>query len=153
LKSIPALLTQASKNETKMQRVTDANSSTSCADSTIPSLAAMILKACQVGDVEKLRLWTSRGIRVHENEAVRSAVMYEQLHVLRYLIGELGADVHQVDEYGLTFLLVAVYGKRLGVMRCLVKELGADVNQSTLSAEGNRISPLIVAIDNNIWWV
>jgi ankyrin repeat protein len=143
-----------------MEGFTNANSSASCAGSTITSSAArnekevvsqaMILGACKAGDAEKLRLWTSRGTHVHNNEAVRCAVVCEQLHVLRYLLGDLGADVHQVDKSGLTFLLIAIYGKLLDVIRCLVEECGADVNQSTLSPEGNHMNPLIMAVENNM---
>jgi hypothetical protein len=111
---------------------------------------AMILNACQVGDVPKLRLWTSWGIYVHNNEAVQSAVMCEHLHVLRYLIGDLGADVHQVDECGLTLLLRAAHRKLLDVMRCLVKEFGADVNRLAVDFEGNQLTPLVTAVQLNV---
>jgi ankyrin repeat protein len=60
------------------------------------------------------------------------AAQYGHLVLVRFVGEELGANVEQADEKGVTLLYVAAQSDQLAVMKCLVKELGADVNRRSL---------------------
>jgi ankyrin repeat protein len=59
------------------------------------------------------------------------AAQEDHLDVVRYLVKELGADVHQADAEGCTPLNVAAQKEHVNVVQYLVDELDADVNRAT----------------------
>ena len=51
--------------------------------------------------------------------------------MVRCLVKELGADVSQGDNEGMSPVFIAAQYGNVDVLRCLVKKLDADVNQAT----------------------
>jgi ankyrin repeat protein len=62
--------------------------------------------------------------------AVHIAAFQGRLDIVRYIVGELGADVNQAAQGGATPLYIAALNGRLGIVQCLVGELGADVKRT-----------------------
>jgi hypothetical protein len=90
-----------------------------------------IVQACIRGDMTQLRRWARRGIRVSSGQPLVQTAAHSKIDVMRYLVSDLAANVHQTDDQGFTPLFSAAQFGHLAVMRCLVKELTADVNQAT----------------------
>jgi ankyrin repeat protein len=89
-----------------------------------------ILSACKRGDITQLRRWGREGVRVQNLEkCVYLPAILANLHIIRCLVNELGADVNSTTSDGVTALLVAAQGGHIALVRCLVRELGADVNR------------------------
>jgi ankyrin repeat protein len=68
---------------------------------------AMIEEASIRGDVNQLRRWAKRGVRVRSAEPLCQAVMYDMIGAVRILVKDFGADVNQADEEDFTPLILA----------------------------------------------
>jgi hypothetical protein len=69
----------------------------------------MLTEAARAGDLESLTMWARQGVRVTSAEPLCVAVEAGFLEVLRCLVRELGADVNQQGQMGLTPLIVAAH--------------------------------------------
>jgi hypothetical protein len=67
-----------------------------------------VVQACIRGDVVHLRRWARRGFRVTSTEPLYNAVTENNYEVVKCLVRELGADVNQPGEKGVTPLGLAV---------------------------------------------
>jgi ankyrin repeat protein len=90
----------------------------------------MIVQACRAGDMDLLRQWAKRGIRVTSATPLCATASNGKLDAVRLLVMELGADVTQLHN-GFTALCIAAHRGHEHVVRALVQEFGADVNQVT----------------------
>jgi ankyrin repeat protein len=87
-----------------------------------------MVQCCINGDVNRLKRWAKRGVRVHSTEPLCEASLYGKLAVVRCLVKDLGADVSLADEKGRTPVSIAAAEGDEAIMRCLAGEFGADVN-------------------------
>jgi ankyrin repeat protein len=101
-----------------------------------------IIQASIKGDVAQLRRWARQGIRVSSAEPLCQALLKNQVGAARCLVNDLGADVNQTNEEGLTPLCIAALKGDLEMVRCLVADLGADVDR----ANNEGISPVHMAV-------
>jgi hypothetical protein len=103
---------------------------------------ATIIDAVRRGDTAQLKRWGRQGVQVRSATPLFTAVGNRASNaVSKILVKDLGADVNQADERGLTPLMVATAMNRLHTMRCLGVDLGADVNLRG----HNSYTPLMVA--------
>jgi ankyrin repeat protein len=61
------------------------------------------------------------------------AAKENKLAIVRCLVKELGADVNQANDGGLTPMCAAAEKVDIALMRCLVKEFGVDVNKGNVA--------------------
>jgi hypothetical protein len=101
----------------------------------------MLTEAALAGDLESLVIWATQGVRVTTTGPLYVAAELGYLEVVRCLVHKLGADVHQVDQHGLTLLIIATGLNNLTMVQCLA-EVGADANQVM---PNNGYSPLNIA--------
>jgi hypothetical protein len=105
-----------------------------------------IAGACKRGDINQLRRWGRRGVRVSSAMPLIEFVFRGMsLDILRCLVKDLGADINgaRLEDEAPPLAIAAQIGN-LSVLQCLVKELGADVNKTWLDG----ITPLSVAAQN-----
>jgi ankyrin repeat protein len=88
----------------------------------------MIVQASKRGDVDQLRRWAKRGVRVRSGVPLCEAVLNDEVGAVRCLVKKLGAGVNRSDEDDFKPLYIAAHGGNQDMVKCLVKEFGADVN-------------------------
>jgi hypothetical protein len=95
---------------------------------------AMLVEACNRGDLGQLRNWGQQGVRVRTHRPLFTAVenIYFDLDLVRCLVNDLGADANQDDDYGQSAVHVACDRGRLAMVICLVNEFGVDVNDGDI---------------------
>jgi hypothetical protein len=77
-----------------------------------------LMQACVRGDLSQLRCWARRGVRVTSAEPLCHAVWYGEYEVVQCLVGELGADVNQAGDNGITAMYNAALLVNLGMVKC-----------------------------------
>jgi hypothetical protein len=102
----------------------------------------MLTEAIRAGDLRKLTIWAGQGVRVTTARPLCVAARSGILELVRLLVLELGANVNQRDQQGLTPLMLATKRNNLTLVQCLVVELGADVN---LAMANGGWTPLTIA--------
>jgi ankyrin repeat protein len=134
------------ENAAKIQNTITITTTTASTSSTAPNPTDQdIVDACSESDIDRLRRWGRRGIRVGSANPLVAAAYWNKIDVMRCLVHELGADANQMIEDGLTPLIAAIQEGNLDAMRCLVTELGADVNLAVPDSNGDRLTPLFTA--------
>jgi ankyrin repeat protein len=102
-------------------------SSANAAESILPEIA--IKNSCISGNLSQLRLWAQQGIQMSTPKILNIAEFFKApLDVLSCLVNELGVDVNQRNESGVTALFMACFAGHHDILRFMVEELGADVN-------------------------
>jgi hypothetical protein len=89
-----------------------------------------VVQACIRGDIVQLRRWARRGFRVTSTEPLCNAVVESNYEVVKCMVRELGADVNQANEKGVTAVLIASVNGNLKMVKLLATELGADVDHT-----------------------
>jgi hypothetical protein len=79
------------------------------------------------GNLEQLRVWGRQGVRV-TGEPLCAAAVNGYVEVAVCLAQELGADVNQATNDGITPLIYAAMIGHLDMVRCIVDH-GADVDK------------------------
>jgi ankyrin repeat protein len=102
-----------------------------------------IFRACKRGDINQLRRWGRKGVRVNsERPLIDSIFAGISVAILRCLVKEVGADAKEArPKYGATPLYIAAQIGDLASVQLLAEELDTDVNQ----AGPNETMPLYVA--------
>jgi len=96
-----------------------------------------VYEAVKHGDLEAVRRAVEANPSLKEEPyndltPLRRAAYYGHVGIVRYLVGEAGADKDKVGLYGATPLLYAAEGGHLGVVRYLAGEAGADKDKASV---------------------
>jgi hypothetical protein len=94
------ITTTATSAGSNRQRSSRSSTGSSSSDSSLGEevTEAMIMQASVRGDVNRLRRWAKRGVRVSTTRALSEAIMKNDIFTVRCLVKELGADVNGATE-------------------------------------------------------
>jgi hypothetical protein len=88
-----------------------------------------MVKCCIDGNLTRLRLWASKGVKVASAVPLVQAAMGGKLAVVRCLVRDLGADVNKATHNGCTLVYAARVCCSLGGARGCCAVLGQGVQR------------------------